>query len=228
MSSDDEGHAAGEGHCPPDTCRTAVSRPTRMNFARLKSQLQANLTTVRQRISGAPLCSDCFIDHGLGIEARKIGRKSRRPCRNCHSVAGAKLYHNNIEELARRFFVYGSWIRTEFGGASALQFNSWHHDKREVSFPASLKPDARLVEDALGVGFFHYGPPLWRIGEIEPLHELRNPTSQTAAAALLVRRFPRRQFPTGSCFYRLRREIREGKRSEPSEYDAPEWEARRA
>jgi hypothetical protein len=119
----------------------------------MKSQLQRNISRVRQRISGAPLCSDCFVDHGLGIEARQIGRKSGRSCRNCHSVAGAKLYHNDIEELARRFFVYGSRIRTEFGGASALQFNAWHHDRREVSFPAWLNADARLIENALGVGF---------------------------------------------------------------------------
>jgi hypothetical protein len=199
----------------------------RRTFNWLKSKSQVNLyavrrriSAVRQRISGARLCSDCFVDRGLGIEARKLGHESRRSCRNCHSARGAKLYDDDIEELARRFFVYGTWIRTAFGGASALQFNTYHHDKHEVSFPAWLESDARLIENVLGVGFFHYGPPLWRLGEIEPLKELADPASRAAAAARLVRRFPRRQLPIGSSFFRLRRDVKEGEHGSPSQYDA--------
>jgi hypothetical protein len=90
-----------------------------------------------------------------------------------------------------------------------------------VCFPIWLKADAQLIEDVLGVGFFHYGRPLWRIGEIEPLKRLRNPATQSATAAALVRRFPRRLLADGSSFYRLRRDITGGRHSEPSEYDAP-------
>lgn len=213
---------------PKPSTSTSSERRTRRVFNWLKSQMQVYLYAVRQRffavcqrISGARLCSDCFIDQGLEIEARKIGHKLSRSCRNCHSVKGAKLFHEEIEELARQFFVYGTWISTEFGGAHALQFNAWHHDKRAVTFPAWLEADARLIENALGVGFFYYAPPLWRVGEIEPLNELKDPASQTAAAASLVRRFPRRELPIGSSFYRLRRDITEGKHGEPSQYDAP-------
>lgn len=190
-------------------------------FGYLKSRFKHSFEVLRQRFSGAALCSDCFVDHGLAIEASKLGHKSRRPCRSCHSPTGAKLYHSDIEELARRFFVYGTRIRTEFGGAPILQFNSWHHRKPEVSFPIWLEADARLIENALGVGFFHYGPPLWRIGEIEPLSDLRNPASRSRAASALVSRFPRRLFAAGSSFYRLRRDIIEGAHSEQLQYDAP-------
>lgn len=197
-------------------------------FDKLNAELQVRLyparrqlSVLRERFSGPRLCSDCFTDRGLEIEARKIGHESRRSCPNCHLLTGAKLYTSDIEELARRFFVYGTWIRTEFGGANALQFNEWHHDKREVSFPGWLESDARLIENALGVGFFHYGPPLWRLGEIEPLTELKDPSTQATAAARLVRRFPQRQLQKGSSFYRLRLGVEQGKHNDASQYDAP-------
>jgi len=190
-------------------------------FGYWKSRFRRGLDVVRQTISGPTLCSDCFVDRGLTIEARKLGHSSRRPCPNCDSRAGAKLYLSDIEELARRYFVYGTRIRTEFGGAPSLQFNSWHYRKPEVSFPIWLQDDAQLIEDTLAVGLFHYGPPLWRLGEIEPLSELRDPASRSRAASALVSKFPRRLFATDSSFYRLRRGITEGRHSENLQYDAP-------
>lgn len=207
---------------------TSSTKPRNRKLNFLSSETRGKLLAARrqvlaayQRLAGARFCSDCFVDRGLQIEARNLGYKSSRPCHNCRSIKGAKLFHDEIEELARRFFVYGTWVTTEFGGSHMLQFNAWHHNKHEVCFPAWLEADARLIENALGVGFFYYAPPLWRIGEIEPLNELKDPASQTAAAASLVRRFPKRELPTGSHFYRLRRDVAEGKHSEPSEYDAP-------
>src|SRR5260370_19295782 len=91
-----------------------------IRFRYLKSRFQDSLEALRQRISGAALCSDCFVDHGLAIEAHKLGHKSRLPCRRCHSLTGAKLYRSDIEELARRFFVYGTRIRTALGAAPIL------------------------------------------------------------------------------------------------------------
>jgi hypothetical protein len=191
-------------------------------FNGLKARARHSTEALRQRISGAALCSDCFVDHGLVIEARNLGHKSRRSCPNCHSANGAKLYRSDIEELARRYFVYGTRIRTEFGGAPMLQFNSWHHgEPDEVSFPNWLKEDARLIQNALSVGLFYYAPPLWRVGEIEPLANLRNPVTRGAAASALVSRFPRRLFTSGSSFYRLRSNITEGLHSKPTEYDSP-------
>jgi RES domain len=187
----------------------------------LDHRLQETLEWLRQRMSGPVLCSDCFVDHGLAIEAQKLGHKSNRRCRNCHWISGAKLYRNDVEELARSFFVNGTRIKTEFGGAPILQFNSYHSGTNEVCYPSWLRADARLIENVLNVGLFYYGPPLWRIGEIEPLKALRDPTTQSAAAIDLVRKFPRLALAGGSSFYRLRKDIRDGRHSDPSQYDAP-------
>jgi hypothetical protein len=187
----------------------------------LDHRFQKTLETLRQRMSGPVLCSDCFVDHGLAIEARKLGHKSNRRCPNCNSAWGVKLGQNDVEGLARCFFVYGTRIKTEFGGAPILQFNSYHHGKDEVRFPSWLEADARLIENVLKVGLFYYGPALWRIGEIEPLNALRDPATQSTAATDLVRKFPRLVLAEGSSFYRLRKDIRNGRHTDPSQYDAP-------
>ncbi len=167
------------------------------------------------------LCSECFTDHGLILEARKLGKVSRQKCPNCNSKSGAKLDHAELDNLAQHFFVNGTFHRTEFGGASVLQFNQYQQGKREVRFPAWLEQDAHIIEDKLGVGIFYYGPPLWRLGHIEPLKALEKKQSQQSASDDVVRRFPRRHLEKGDTFYRLRKGIAAGRKSYPSQYDPP-------
>ena len=119
------------------------------------------------------VCSDCFADRGLALEARKLGQISKRKCRHCNSEMGAKLDRATLDDVAENFFVRGSFVRTEFGGATVLRFGAWGQDShREVRFPTWLDTDARLIENSLGIGFRYYGPPTWRLGEVEPLESL--------------------------------------------------------
>ena len=45
---------------------------------------------------------------------------------------------------------------------------------QEVGFPDWLQADARLIEEKLGMAIDYYGPPTWRVGEIEPLKALED------------------------------------------------------
>jgi hypothetical protein len=171
---------------------------------------------LRNRFQRALLCSDCFRDRGLRIEAAKIGKSSRARCPNCDSRTGVKLNESAIIDLARTFFIYGSFIKTEFGGTSPLRFGNG-----DVKFPDWLEPDVRLLKEKYEISLRHYGPPTWRIGEVEPLELLRNATTRQAAAKNVVQRFPRRTFEVGETFYRLRKGIQTGQEFEPAQYDAP-------
>jgi hypothetical protein len=186
----------------------------------LKSRLLERLRSLRYRIQCPLLCSDCFADHGLALEARKLGKLSQRKCPNCNSCAGAKLDQHTLQDLAWNFFVSGSFIRTEYGGWSLLAINDTQPGG-QVHFPAWLDADARMIEEKLGVGIFHYGPPLWRLGEIEPLDALKNEATQQAAALDVIRRFPRRSLSVGETFYRLRKGVESERASEPTQYDTP-------
>jgi hypothetical protein len=66
----------------------------------LKSRFLEKLRSLRYRIQGPLLCSDCFADHGLALEARKLGQLSQRKCPNCNSRAGAKLGQETLQDLA--------------------------------------------------------------------------------------------------------------------------------
>lgn len=155
------------------------------------------------------------------MEAEKIGRVDRRACPNCGKQGGAKLSQSQLEPLFIEFFWNGSFFRAEFGGAHRLVSNPHRYGEREVRFPRWLEPDARLLEDKLQVGLFHYGPPLWRIGEIEQLQNLRDPQTRRTASLDLVGRFPERVFEVGSPFFRVRKNLSQYEEQELSQYDAP-------
>jgi hypothetical protein len=167
------------------------------------------------------LCSNCFNDSGLQIEACKIGRKVIGACPNCTTLNGHKLQNSDLEQLVVNFFWRGSFYRTEFGGASRIVSNPYRYNDSDVVFPPWLAPDAELLQQTLKVGLFHYGPPLWRVGEIEPLRELRSLKTRTRAARRLVKEFP--TFMAGSefSFFRLRTGIPEGLEGDANQYDSP-------
>jgi hypothetical protein len=190
-------------------------------FEMLKFRFRKNLQSLRTKFEGPLLCSDCFTDQGLQIEARKLGASSRRACKNCGSVSGHKLNRTAIEQLAQNFFVYGSFVRSEYGGARVLYLTSWNPNHRDVRFPNWLDRDAALIESTIELGFQYYGPATWRFGEIEPLEVLKDATTRSAAAADVVKRFPRCTLLANTTFYRLRKGIPWRQQSDAGQYDSP-------
>jgi hypothetical protein len=186
-----------------------------------RDQFAEKFRSFRQRLQGPLLCSDCFTDRGLAVEAQKLGKPSTRICPQCNSRTGVKLDRASLASLAQNFFVHGSFTRTEFGGASRLRLREGGFSDDVVRFPAWLDRDARLIEEKLGIAIFYYGPPTWRVGEIEPLHDLEAKETREAAAQDVVGRFPRRDLAAGETFYRLRKGLDWAKCAEASQYDAP-------
>jgi len=163
------------------------------------------------------ICSDCFADHGLLLDAYQMGREDDSKCLNCGSVNGRKLGREEIELLAHRFFVRGTLHRTDFGGAPALQFND--RQKTSVAFDHRVEADAKLIAETIGIGFFHYGPRLWMVGEVEPLKELVKPATRKSVIHRILNGYSVRSLSPGSLFYRLR--INPSKPEDFLEYDSP-------
>ncbi len=167
------------------------------------------------------LCSDCFSDHGLRIEAAKLGYLTKKLCPHCGSRSGHKLRKGRLDKLLIEFFWTGSFFRTDFGGAHRLVSNPERYGEREVQFPPWLEADAHLLEDKLKVGIFHYGPPLWRIGMVEPLDALTRKKTRYSAAKSIVASFPERTLSLGTRFYRIRKNLNEDQERDIKQYDAP-------
>lgn len=165
------------------------------------------------------LCSNCFRDRGLRLDAERLGSKGEGTCEQCGVEGGSRLDRDQLESLAYRFFVLGTIHRFEFGGAPGVQFNEHHQGSTSIGVSDWLKHDVRLLEDELGVGFFPYGPRLWMCGEVEPLKQLQAPNSRPAVLQRILREYPERMLGVGELLYRLRKNA--ANPAEGSEYDSP-------
>ncbi len=165
----------------------------------------------------AILCSACFRNEGLRLDAVRLGWASDEACPQCGATDGSKLSDEHALKLAHRFFVVGSLVKTEYGGASVIQFN----DRVETSLDPDPYhgDDAQLLSRTLGVGFFYHGPPTWAVGEVEPLKALEDPQTRAPIIARILAEYPRFTLSPDQTFYRLRKAA--ARPQEPSEYDSP-------
>jgi hypothetical protein len=163
------------------------------------------------------LCSDCFRDRGLRHDAACLGTVDDSACLNCSSVTGRKLDRGNLNRLVHGFFVWGTLFRCEYGAAPIVIYNEVQ--KTSINIPAWLTSDVRLIEKALGVGFFYYGPRLWMVGEVEPLKALQDEASRPSIIARILSEYPTATISPNDSFYRLRRDP--ARPSESKEYDSP-------
>lgn len=162
-------------------------------------------------------CSLCFIDLGLRLDADQLGSEDPSACPRCRKTEGKKLNLVRMEQLAYRFFVWGSFWRTDYGGAPLVQFNQ--HQETSIAPSPWLKSDIAIFEQLLGIGFFHYGPRLWMVGEIAPLNLLQDPTTRQRIVDRIVQEYPVREIDPSKHFYRIRKEPQAS--AAHHEYDTP-------
>ena len=162
-------------------------------------------------------CSECFRDQGLRLDAQLVGIAGSEVCPNCAATNGRKLNTDRLAALAYRFFVWGSLQRCDYGAAPLIQFNQ--HQETSVTLPSWLQPDAQLIAKILGVGFFHYGPRLWMVGEVEPLKTLQDQSSSQLIIERILEEYPGCLVYPDDIFYRVRKAPKFPER--PHEYDSP-------
>lgn len=149
------------------------------------------------------LCSICFVDHGLRLDAERIGAKDDSACPACGAHDGQKLDRKRVSSLAQSFFVRGRLHRLEYGAAPVIQVNE--HQQTAIRAPSWLEPDLRRIEKAIGVGFFPYGPRLWMTGDVEPLEALQKPKRRRPIIDRIIKEYRAHSFDTDQLFYRIRR-----------------------
>ncbi|MCX5463145.1 RES family NAD+ phosphorylase [Alcaligenes parafaecalis] len=177
------------------------------------------MSDIPEPTSQVLLCSNCFVDEGLRLDAEKHGLEQQDKCPNCQSTDGRKLTRDHITSLSWRFFVSGTTVRCEYGAAPSIQLNENYSGQSDITSSAQLEKDIKLVEKAASISFFHYGPPLWMVGDIEPLKALQDPATRPQTIERVLREFREKTLSKGSKFYRLR--VKPERPNEPSEYDSP-------
>ena len=163
------------------------------------------------------LCSNCFSDQGLRIDAERIGEARDSDCPNCGARSGRKLTGDRVGELAQGFFVWGTLHKCDYGAAPIVQFNE--HQKTSISISRWFEKDIELIGNTLGVGFFYYGPRLWMVGEVEPLRALQEEQSREAIIHRIVQEYPSVLLDENCVFYRIRKAPKAPE--DAGEYDTP-------
>jgi hypothetical protein len=148
-------------------------------------------------------CSACFNDRALRLDAERIGAEIATKCPNCGAKDGRKLSKETLETLAHRFFVWGSLWRGEFGAAPQVQFNE--HQQTSIAVSPWPVSDVKLFERLLGVGFFHYGPRLWMLGDVEPLKALQKLGGRKGIIERILKDYPTMIVDSERSFYRIRK-----------------------
>ena len=162
-------------------------------------------------------CSQCFSDTGLRIDAEQIGLEPLGVCANCGAEGFRKLTLAGVGALAHRYFVWGSIWRARYGAAPLVQFNEYQTTSIELK--PWLVNDVRLIERLLNVGFFHYGPRLWMVGEIEPLKALQRTSTRQSIIDRILKEYPVRFLAPDEQFYRVR--LNPDEPGEARQFDSP-------
>lgn len=149
------------------------------------------------------ICSDCFKDEGLKLDAKYIGIENTQKCKNCNSVEGYKLNYNLIRDLCYRFFTRGTIYKTEYGGFPLIIYND-KFEETKIDFSPWLENDVKLIAYNAKVNFFYYGPRFWMFGEIEPLKALQDHKERAKIIERIIETYPIRYLTTDESFYRIR------------------------
>jgi len=164
------------------------------------------------------ICSQCFINEGLKRTAELLGVLTTTKCPNCNSCSGYKLTHNILNDLCYEFFVRGTFIKCDYGGAPRIQFNEYHYEASQPEF-FFIDQDVKLIQQILKVGFFEYGPRLWMLGHIEPLDKLQDNNLRNNVFKDIINQYPIRCLDIDSILYRLR--VNPKIKNDIYQYDSP-------
>lgn len=149
------------------------------------------------------ICSNCFHNEGLRLEAEKVGEESEEVCPHCKiqlwskdqagrmcAIADAKLFH--------------AWLGASghWGWAPVYW---WIDDVRrdDTAFDQTLLDDYSLIKSDLGICVFHYGPALWRLGLTTQYDELQG-ADPSPTLKYIVESGTERLIAPGSKIYRVR------------------------
>jgi hypothetical protein len=106
------------------------------------------------------LCSNCFKNVGISIEAQRIGTSTTLPCPKCGSVDGAKLTKEQLQTLQFNFFLGGSRVTAYFPSPIGLA----GANLSPFQFEGNTWADYLLIKSLTDTELFWHGPHLDRLG----------------------------------------------------------------
>jgi hypothetical protein len=149
-------------------------------------------------------CPKCFRNWGFRQAVAALANLQDDACPRCKNVAPL-INRDKLADAIRAFFVGGSYVAETF--APVYQVNTTNMSP--ARFDTTLRDDANLACTLTGEVIFHYGPPLWRLGEVDLKYAFDEGGDEREAAAFrFVAGAPQIEVPVGSVLFRIRKSPR--------------------
>jgi len=173
------------------------------------------------------LCTKCFKNEGLLIEAERLRGGDLVSCPVCKSSDGRAISKEAAHELLAKFFSYGSQSLVVAGHVPVYKLT----DNRAFmsgTFDPPLEEDYQLLIQHYGLGVFHNAPAEWRTGMTDHYHELTG-SYEDALKTIdeVIGVATKHVLPRGTKLYRIRTNLRTAV-VEPKSYDTPPIGAKRS
>lgn len=166
----------------------------------------------------AVACPKCFSNWGFQQVVASHADLPKAACPQCFQ-AGPLLSREKLADAVQVFFVEGSYVAETM--APVYQVNS--SNSHPAKFDATLERDAKLACSLTSEVIFDYGPPLWRIGEVDLKYAFdEGGEMREAAARDFVANAPRVELQTGTRFFRIRKSPKADETiTTPAAFDPP-------
>ena len=170
------------------------------------------------------LCSNCFKNEGLRIEAKKIGINNKSLCDRCNTKDGHNIDKQKIQHLIIEFFHHGS---TDKDYQIPIYRLSMLKEGDKIPFRSEILSDIKLLNEESGYNIAYNDPQTFLLGITdisERLEEVDNESKQRKNKILdeLFDKFTPKVLMKGSKIYRVRKNP--DKPIDESEYDSPPHE----
>jgi hypothetical protein len=172
------------------------------------------------------LCTKCFKNEGLRLEAEKLCLGDAVQCSVCGSSNGRAITRGDAHDLLTKFFVRGSESLVIAGHVPVYKVTD-NKGFMSGTFDSPLEDDYQLLIEHYGLGVFHNAPAEWRMGMTDHYHELTLSYPEALKTLdQIIGVTTRRVLAGGTKLYRLRTNIK-NEVTAPTSYDAPSIEAKR-
>lgn len=151
--------------------------------------------------SMAIACPKCFANWGFRQVVVSHADLLDAACPRCAQF-GPLINGEKLAEAIHAFFAVGSYIAESM--APVYQVNRLNPNP--ARFDVTLDADAKLACALTGEVIFDYGPPLWRIGEVDLKHAFDEGGHQRdKAASGFVASATKVELPAGTRLFRIRK-----------------------
>jgi hypothetical protein len=166
------------------------------------------------------LCTKCFSNEGLRIEAERLVSCDPTFCPTCKSPSSCTISSDLAHELIDRFFCHGSQSLVVAGHIPVYKLTA-SRALMSGKFDPTLEDDYQMLIEHYNIGVRHNAPAEWRMGMTDHYHALSG-SYEDALQILdeIISVASNRILPSNTKLYRVRTNVRDGV-AMPISYDAP-------